>query len=159
MCAATAQEIKTNNTQYQGVINGLSQLLADTYLLQLRSQNYHWNVVGCNFYQLHKLFEDQYNELSESVDLLAERIRTYGAKAPGSFEKFNQLSELSPDSEPESETGMLESLLEGHTQLKRTLYNCLKACQDVGDEATADVCIERARAHDKHIWMLKAQLD
>ena len=76
------------------VAGALSRLLADTYTLYLKTHNYHWNVTGQRFRDLHLMFEEQYNELALAVDNVAERIRTLGAKAPGSYAAFAKLSSI-----------------------------------------------------------------
>lgn len=73
-------------------IDALSACLADTYTLYLETQMFHWNVTGMVFKPLHELFEEQYRELSGAVDGVAERIRTLGAFAPGSFKEFERLA-------------------------------------------------------------------
>jgi starvation-inducible DNA-binding protein len=146
-----------NQPALQPVVDTLCTVLADTYTLQLLTQNHHWNVTGPLFYPLHKLFEEQYDELSEAVDGLAERIRALGAQSPASFAEFSRLSAL-PGFNGGDASARIANLVDAHEALIASLLVCLKASQVAGDEATADLMIERQRAHDKHLWMLRSQL-
>ena len=76
------------------IAEGLSKVLADSYLLYLKTHNYHWNVTGELFHQLHEQFEEQYTELAEAIDEIAERIRALGFRAPGTFQEFNELASI-----------------------------------------------------------------
>lgn len=137
----------------------LKVVLANTYALYLKTQNYHWNVTGAHFAALHRLFDDQYNELAESVDAIAEHIRMQGEKAPGSFNAFQKLNKI-PDAKDQIEAdAMIADLLESHTLLSELLAQALTAAQQEGDEVIVDFMIERMGAHKKHQWMLRSLLD
>lgn len=153
--AASAHHL---TSQEKLVVESLSTVLADTYTLQIKTQNYHWNVTGPNFYQYHKLFETQYEELSEAVDDLAERIKTLGAHAPGSLKSFAGLTHIKETEEPQSATQMIEDLKNSHEVLIQDLKVALSTAQKASDEATADLIVERLRAHDKQVWMLNSTL-
>lgn len=140
------------------MISGLKAVLANSYALLARTHVYHWNVEGPTFFALHQAFEEQYTELFEAVDVIAERIRTYGAYAPGGLKLFDTLASMSdPDLAPSSNE-MLADLIQAHEALKVFLQETLEAAQKVGDEATLDLMVERLRVHDKTIWMLRSQL-
>jgi starvation-inducible DNA-binding protein len=141
------------------VLDGLSCLLADTYLLYLKTQNFHWNVSGPNFYSLHKMFEGQYEQLAEAADLLAERIRAIGEKAPGSFSEFLKMTSLEEAGDDLSAAGMIETLLKDHESLADAANRMIEAAQEEGDEVTADIMIARKTEHDKTAWMLRSSLE
>ncbi|MBI4396782.1 MAG: DNA starvation/stationary phase protection protein [Elusimicrobia bacterium] len=139
------------------ITDSLSRLLADTYLLYLKTQNFHWNVTGPMFYSLHKLFEEQYKELAEAADPIAERIRALGAPAPGSFSEFRSLSTLqeSPGGNMRDED-MVFSLLDGHRITIQTASQALSAADRDKDMVTVDLLSERIHAHEKAAWMLRS---
>jgi starvation-inducible DNA-binding protein len=134
----------------------LSILLANTYALYLKTQNYHWNVTGVHFASLHSLFEQQYEELSESVDAIAEHIRMLGEHVPASFNAFQKLNKI-PDGQVHLDAaGMIADLLTSHTLLIDLLTTALKEAQQAQDEVIADFFIERMSAHRKYQWMLRS---
>jgi starvation-inducible DNA-binding protein len=136
----------------------LKKVLADTYTLYLKTQNYHWNVTGLNFHSLHTLFEMQYTELALAVDLLAERIRALGEKAPGSFAEFSRLTSIKEASGDEKAEQMIANLAADHETLAKALRADLINVSENHDDATQDVLTERAGAHEKTAWMLRATL-
>lgn len=146
----------TNNTS--NMIDGLSCLLADTYLLYLKTQNFHWNVTGPNFASLHHLFEQQYTQLSEAVDLLAERIRALNAVAPGSFAEFLKLTSLEEAEDGLTASDMVAALMKDHETMAATVNRMIHAAQEDDDEVTVDMLIERKTEHDKNVWMLRSTL-
>src|SRR5260221_8132402 len=104
----------------QEIAASLSRLLADSYTLYLKTHGFHWNVVGPRFYELHKLFEEQYTELQGAVDSIAERIRALGAKAPGSCGEFCKLTSLREESGTPSAQRMISKLLADNRPLSRS---------------------------------------
>lgn len=138
------------------VVRALDRLLADTYTLALKTQNYHWNVTGAHFHDLHILFEGQYDELAEAVDELAERIRALKVAAPGSFAAFAALTGIPEAKGGESDQQMVRLLAEGHEEASRAARAVIDASSD--DPVTADLATVRAAAHDKAAWMLRATI-
>lgn len=136
----------------------LKSLLADSYILMLKTQNYHWNVTGMSFPALHAMFQTQYEDLFQAVDLLAERLRAVGAKAPGTFKQFQDLSDISSEETETKDTDMISSLISDHTKLVKTATALVAEAQDQKDDATMDIAIERIQIHEKYIWMLKSTL-
>lgn len=134
----------------------LSRLLADTYMLYLKTHNFHWNVTGPKFYSLHKMFEEQYLELATAVDEIAERIRTLGSKAPGSFIEFTELSELKESKDIPAADDMIKILAEDNEKVAQTAKAGVKPAEDAGDDPTADMLIQRAQIHEKTAWMLRS---
>lgn len=136
----------------------LSEVLATTYILYLKTQNFHWNVEGLNFYALHKMFEKQYEELAEAIDVIAERIRLYKVKAPATMKEFLHLSHLKEASSTTSKD-MIDELYSDHQALSSLLSQKIVEAQKFGDEGTADLYIQRVREHDKTAWMLRSHLE
>ena len=128
----------------------LKIVLADSYTLYLKTQNFHWNVTGSNFQSLHTLFEAQYNDLFAANDDIAERIRTLGEFAPGSFRQFSSLTNISeaPDSPPSAQN-MVKELASDQKKIIDSLNVALKEAQNQNDEATADLMIGRIATHEK----------
>lgn len=136
----------------------LNRLLADSYMLYLKTHNYHWNVTGMNFQPLHELFEEQYTELAEAIDAIAEQIRTLGHFAPGSFKEYSKMTTIrEEDSVPDDKT-MVKRLQEANEAVIRTARKALPACEEAGDEASLDLATERIRTHSKVAWMLRSHL-
>jgi starvation-inducible DNA-binding protein len=134
----------------------LEKVLANSYALALKTQNYHWNVIGENFKSLHELFGAQYEELSDAIDEIAERMRALGSKVDGSFENFQKISEIKKGNKDFKNSEMLKDLISSHEFLTEQLKSGVKIAQDEGDEATADMFIGRTQVHEKAIWMLVA---
>lgn len=134
----------------------LSQMLADTYVLYVKTQNFHWNVVDPRFYQLHKFFEGQYEELAEALDIIAERIRMMGGKSPGSMHRFLELSTLKESDEELSTYEMLQQLTQDHIFMSDSTRFLIEEVSKFGDEGTADMMINRLRSHEKNAWMLQS---
>lgn len=152
----TAINIGINESDRITIAEGLKRLLADSYTLYLQTHNFHWNVTGPQFRELHLMFEEHYTELAIAVDDIAERIRTLGVIAPGTYKAFAELSSIKEtDGIPASEE-MVDILTQGHEQVVRTARSVLKAAQDADDESTAALVSDRMRIHEKTAWMLRA---
>jgi len=141
------------------ITEGLSYLLADSYTLYLKTHKYHWNVTGPMFQTLHLMFETQYNELSLAVDLIAERIRALGAKAPGSYREFARLTSITEDEGEPNATDMIRDLLAGQEAVVRTARKLFPIADEANDEPTADLLTQRMQVHEKTAWMLRSLLD
>ena len=141
------------------ISNGLSRLLADTYTLYLKTHNYHWNVTGPMFQTLHLMFEQQYNELSLAVDLIAERIRALGFYAPGSYRAFANLTSIAEEDGVPSASDMIRKLLEGHEAVARTARSAFNPAESANDQASADLLTQRIQVHEKAAWMLRSLLE
>ena len=141
------------------IAEGLSRLLADTYSLYLKTHYFHWNVTGPMFHSLHQMFEEEYVELSQAVDDIAERIRTLGAVAPGSYSQFTELSSVPETREVPTAQEMVRLLVEGNETVVRTARSVFPAAERAGDEATADLVTERMRTHEKTAWMLRSMIE
>jgi starvation-inducible DNA-binding protein len=143
----------------ESIATGLSQLLAETYTLYLKTHKYHWNVTGSMFQTLHLMFEEHYTALAQAVDEIAERVRVMGVKAPGSYTEFAKLSEVKEDSSLDvNATTMIEVLLNDHEQVVRTAKKVLEATEGANDEGTSSLLGARIEYHEKTAWMLKSLL-
>ena len=142
------------------IAQGLSGLLADTYTLYLTTHNFHWNVTGPMFNTLHQMFMTQYTELWAAVDPVAERIRSLGHPAPGSYAQFTHLTTL-PDvpSTPPKALEMVRILVQGHEAVARTARNLFPVAEQAGDEPTADLLTQRLTVHEQSAWMLRSLLE
>ncbi|WP_253308368.1 Dps family protein [Rickettsia endosymbiont of Orchestes rusci] len=138
-------------------IKALEVILADSYALYLKTQNYHWNVEGPEFRSLHLLFEGQYEELAEAIDELAERIRTLGAKVV-SLSNFIKLAAIVEPNLNSNSTDMLKDLVKDQEVIISSLYKGLKIAQQEEDEGTADMIIGRIKVHEKNKWMLSSSI-
>lgn len=136
----------------------LAKVLADTYLLLVKTQNFHWNVAGPQFFSLHLLFEKQYGELFSATDEIAERIRALGFFVEASAEGFKKISSIREDSRVLTAHEMLDQLLKGHEQVIRELRRLLELAEKEGDGATVDLIGRRMGAHEKAAWMLRSQV-
>lgn len=144
----------------EGVVSILNTLLADEYILYTKTRNYHWNVTGSSFQELHKFFESQYNELDEIIDEVAERIRSLGAFSPGAMKTFLETSRLSEEKDfGLKSTEMLDALLKDHEAIIRSLRSDLVAVADkYSDIGTSDFLTGLMEQHEKMAWMLRAYL-
>jgi starvation-inducible DNA-binding protein len=142
------------------IAKGLSHLLADTYTLYLTTHNFHWNVTGPMFNTLHQMFMVQYTELWTAVDPIAERIRSLGHPAPGSYAQFGKLASV-PDapSLPPKALEMVRILVAGHEAVARTARQLFPLADKASDEPTADLLTQRLTVHEQTAWMLRALLE
>lgn len=136
--------------------DALQKLLADTYALYLKTHGYHWNVEGPHFQQLHALFMEQYVEMWNAVDELAERIRALGKYAPSSYSEMALLSSVKEEAGQPDWQAMVTNLAEGHQEVAKSARQVLRVAEEIGDDATADVVTPRITLHEKSAWMLRA---
>ncbi len=156
----TSISIGISDKDRASIAAGLSQLLAETYTLYLTTHNFHWNVVGPMFNTLHTMFMTQYTELWNAVDPVAERIRSLGHAAPGSYGQFAKLSGL-PDAPatPPKALEMVRILVEGHEAVARTARAIFPLADAASDEPTADLLTQRLTVHEQTAWMLRSLLE
>lgn len=141
------------------IAEGLGRVLADSYTLYLKTHNFHWNVTGPHFASLHNLFEEQYRELAEAVDEIAERIRTLGQPAPGTYKAFAERTSLKEEEGVPSWEKMVEQLVADNEATARTIRSVLPTAEAGNDEATIDLLVQRLAAHEKAAWMLRSHLE
>lgn len=151
--------IGLNDKQRNAVIETLTQYLGSLYVLNVKTQGYHWNVVDGRFKMLHEQFEELYNGGVEAVDETAERIRALGEFAPATLADMVELSILEDEQVTESNGDeMLASLLADHELLIQNLREWIRLAQDNEDEVTADYYIARLAEHEKNAWMLRSSM-
>ncbi|MFI4984089.1 MAG: Dps family protein [Rickettsiales bacterium] len=140
------------------ITDHLQKALAESYILLLKTHNYHWNVVGEHFNHLHTMFQTQYEDLFLGVDAIAERIRAHAKPAMGSFKEFSKLSSISEASTKLDWKKMVKDLHGDQLKICKTLAACLKASEKAGDQVTVDLMVQRMTIHQKNAWMLGAIL-
>ena len=156
----TKIDIGISDKDREAIANGLSKLLADTYTLYLTTHNFHWNVTGPMFNTLHTMFMGQYTELWNAVDPIAERIRSLGHFAPGSYQQFSELTSL-PDvpAVPPKAVEMIKILVKGHEAVARTARSTFALAGEADDQPTADLLTQRLDIHEKTAWMRRSLLE
>lgn len=140
------------------ISDGLSRVLAESYSLYLKTQNFHWNVRGPAFFSIHLLFEKQYLELAEEIDEIAERIRALGLFVEASFSAFAELSSIKEETKVLSEKEMIASLVAGHELWARGARKVAEIGDREMDFATVDMLGRRIGAHEKMAWFLRSHL-
>lgn len=151
-------DIGIQEADRQAISDGLKRLLADTYVLYLKTHGYHWNVTGPMFESLHNSFMTQYTELWNAIDPIAERIRSLGFFAPGTYSELGKLTSIKEDSSVPAATDMLKNLVEGHESVIRTARSVFVAAEKGSDQATMDLLTQRLDVHEKTAWMIRAVL-
>jgi starvation-inducible DNA-binding protein len=125
----------------------------------LKTHNYHWNVTGPMFQTLHLMFEEQYTELADAVDLIAERIRALGIPAPGTYRQFSDLSVIGEDDAIPSATDMIGNLVQSNEAVARTSRAAFLTAEKANDQPTCDLLTQRMQIHEKTAWMLRSMLE
>lgn len=144
----------------KGVAGLLATTLADEYLLYTKTRNFHWNVTGPRFHDLHKFLESQYDALDEAIDDIAERIRSLGEISPGSMAEFLAAARLKESAgKPLSADDMLAALLADHESLIQSLRKDVDQCGDLKDVGTQDFLTGLLEQHEKQAWMLRSFLE
>jgi starvation-inducible DNA-binding protein len=140
------------------IVAGVSRVLADTYTLYLKTHNFHWNVEGPMFNTLHLMFMEQYTELWNALDLIAERIRALGFPAPATNTQFSKLTSIEETEGVPDALDMVRLLVTGHEAVARTARAAFPAAEKAGDESTCDLLTQRLQIHEKTAWMLRSLL-
>jgi len=141
------------------IASGLSRMLADSFVLYLKTHNYHWNVKGPMFQTLHILFMDQYTELWNALDEIAERIRSLGFPAPGTHKEFMRLSSIQETEGVPRAEDMIRDLINCSEAVTRTAREVLEVADAANDQPTLDLLTQRMQIHEKNAWMLRSLLD
>ena len=140
------------------IAKGLSRLLADTYVVYLKTHNFHWNVEGPMFQTLHQMFMDQYTETWNAIDLVAERIRSLGHYAPGTYAEYNKLARIKETPGVPKAEQMVRLLIEGQEAIVKTAREVLPVAEKADDQPTLDLLTQRMQVHEKNAWMLRSLL-
>lgn len=136
-------------------IDSLNRILGQTFGLYVQTHSYHWNVEGPEFRQLHALFEEQYRNLWNALDPIAERIRSIGAYAPGSLSELMALANEEP-APAHSAAEMMDALIAAHAALTAELSQAIALAQEAGDEPSPGMLTDRLGWHEQQLWMMKA---
>jgi len=140
-------------------VESLKTLLASSYTLYLKTHNFHWNVTGPMFTTLHNLFMTQYSELALAVDEIAERIRTLGQPAPGSYSDFAKLTKIKEETAYPKAADMIKQLVEDQEIIVGICRDLIAASEEAKDQASADLATRRMEVHQKNAWMLRVHLE
>ncbi len=158
---APAVDVGIPENDRKTIADGLAHVFADTYTLYLKTHHYHWNVTGPQFTTYHLMFEEHYRDMWAATDDLAERMRALGAVAPGTPKEMGNLTTIETDEPgvvPKAED-MVRNLVTGHETLIKNIRALLPNVQDVNDETSNDLLVERLRYHEKTAWMLRSLLE
>lgn len=131
---------------------------ASEYAFALKAQNFHWNVEGPLFPQLHTLFETIYTEVYGSIDTFAENIRKTGAYTPASFQRFSMLTLVDDETQILPAESMVLELLEDSTKMSEMFQVVFRAAEELGEHGLSNFLADRQDAHQKHSWMLRSTL-
>jgi len=141
------------------VARGLTAVLASSFALALKTQNFHWNVTGPRFHGLHAQFEEQYTDLYSATDDVAERIRALGVMAPGSLAAFGAHSAIADAPEnPPAANEMVAILARDHDAMARLIRGQIGGAAEAGDEVTVGLLTDRLGVHEKTAWMLRSSV-
>ena len=152
-------DIGISQEDRQQIAAGLSRLLADSYTLYLKTHNFHWNVTGPMFNTLHVMFMEQYTELWNALDLIAERIRALGFPAPGTYREFAALTVIKESEGVPNAKEMIAQLVAGQEAVVKTARSIFPVVDAASDEPTADLLTQRMQIHEKNAWMLRSLLE
>jgi starvation-inducible DNA-binding protein len=144
--------------QRAAIAHGLSRLLADTYVVYLKTHSFHWNEEGPMFQTLHQMFMEQYTETWNAVDLIAERIRSLGEYAPGTYQEYSKLARIKETEGVPKAEEMVRLLIEGQQGIVRTAREVLPIVEEANDQPTLDLLTQRMQVHEKNAWMLRSLL-
>ncbi|MDR2187116.1 MAG: DNA starvation/stationary phase protection protein [Azonexus sp.] len=152
-------DIGISKADRKQITEGLSHLLADSFTLYLKTHNFHWNVTGPMFNTLHVMFMDQYTELWNALDQIAERIRALGFPAPGTYREFAKLTVIEESKGVPNASEMIKQLVSGQEAIVRTARSLFPTIEKAADEPTADLLTQRMQIHEKNAWMLRSLLE
>ncbi len=156
---APAIDIGISAGQRAKIVKGLSALLADSYTLYLMTHNFHWNVTGPHFNSLHAMFMAQYTEQWAALDLIAERVRSLGYPAPGTYKEFIKLASIKEVEGVPKAKEMIRHLVASQEATARTARLLFPVAEAANDQPTADVLTQRIDVHEKTAWMLRSLLE
>jgi len=155
---ASAMDTGISAKQRAAIAAGLSRLLADTYVLYLKTHSFHWNVEGPMFQTLHLMFMGQYTEAWNAIDPIAERIRSLGHYAPGSYRQYAKLATVKEADGVPKAGKMIAELIPGQEAVARTARSVLPLADEANDQPTLDLLTQRLDIHEKNAWMLRSLL-
>lgn len=152
-------DIGINEKDRRKIADALSRLLADSFVLYLKTHNFHWNVTGPQFRSLHLMFMEQYTEQWNALDAIAERIRSLGFPAPGSQKAYAALASIAEENGVPGADDMVAQLVAGQEAVARTARAAFRIANAADDQPSADLCTQRMEIHEKTAWMLRSLLE
>ncbi|TQV77401.1 DNA starvation/stationary phase protection protein [Aliikangiella marina] len=152
------------STVNNGVVRGdrkalsikLSEALADSYMLNIKTQIVHWNISGPLFHAVHQLTEEQYQDINEAIDIIAERIRAIGFLAPATLGQLRHYSSIKDAEDDLGAIDMVKDLVEANELISKNLRFAVEAAEIAKDVSTADLLTSRIGQHEKFAWMLRS---
>ncbi|MCB1339733.1 MAG: DNA starvation/stationary phase protection protein [Pseudooceanicola sp.] len=150
------EKVETGVQDAKPVAKGLSEALADTYRMVFKTHAYHWNVEGALFFPIHKLTEEQYNNLFNAADEIAERMRALGQLAPARLDELTAQSVVKDAGKLPSAQAMVEDLADDHEKVAKRMHKLISLADEHDDPVTADLITARSAFHEKAAWMLRA---
>jgi starvation-inducible DNA-binding protein len=152
-------DIGIPEAQRRQIADGLGRVLADTTVLYAKTHGFHWNVTGPMFNTLHLMFMEEYTELWNALDEIAERIRALGFMAPFGASTYTQLSSIPETEGVPAAMDMVRELVSGHEAVARTARAVIALAEEASDQPTADLLTQRLQIHEKTAWMLRSLLE
>ena len=140
------------------LVDGVTRMLSETFMLYLKTHGFHWNVEGPHFVSLHTLFEQQYTELWTAIDVIAEHLRAMGVYAPTSYAQFAANSAIKDTDKVSDARAMIGELVAGNEAVAATLKDVIALAEKHGCPGTADLATQRLDVHNKAAWMLRSLL-
>ncbi|MBO4790106.1 MAG: DNA starvation/stationary phase protection protein [Oxalobacter sp.] len=154
-----AVDIGIKDKDRKAIAEALSKFLSDSFCLYVKTHNYHWNVTGPMFQTLHSMFMDQYTELWNALDEIAERIRSLGYPAPGTMKEFIELSDVKEKTGVPSAPEMIVEVIEASQIVTKSARKVLALADKANDQPTCDLMTQRLQVHEKSAWMLRSLLE
>ena len=140
------------------IVDGLTGILADTFVLYYKTHTFHWNVVGPHFRSLHLMFEEQYTEMWNATDVLAERIRQLDGAVPINLKELQKKATLQETGQTPDDMAMVEELANDNLEIVNHIHDVLKKADEAEDQGTVDMLTLRIEAHEQAAWMLRSTL-
>lgn len=150
--------IGMSDAERKSSADALKDLLGETYALYTKTHGYHWNVTGPRFNSLHAMFMEQYVELWNALDEIAERIRALGHFAPGSSGEMLEHATIKPDNNVPDADDMVKNLAAGHEAVARVAKKGIEIAEKADDPVSVDLFTQRAQIAEKTAWMLRASV-
>lgn len=144
------------NPKAKDMSEQLNHFLADTFILYVKTLNFHWNMTGPQFFMYHKLLEEQYQEMAEACDEIAERIRMLGGRAAATMQEFLELGSLSEGKGKPTQDAMIRQLAADHTSICDLCHAMIATADEKKDQGSSDLLVDRLRVHDKFAWLLRS---
>lgn len=147
-----------NKEESEHIVKSLNQLLANYHVHFQKLRNFHWNVTGGDFFDLHEKFEELYDEAFSNIDLVAERIRVFGMTPMSLMKDYLEMSNISEVGTDLNSREMVSEILKDFEILAENMNECAENVAELGDTATEDILISFIKSIESHHWMLSSFL-